>query len=158
MNVLDFAASAVRSLAWPATVVIAMGLFRAPLATMIGRIRQITVSEGTTVIDFRAALAAVEGLLGSGGTRAVARARVAGLLAGNQPPVATIDAAWAGLQEALGRGTSPVTQALAEAVATLHALRNQVVAGGAGGVTVTIADALRFEDAAATAVAKIQAG
>ena len=156
-NILDFGASAVKSLAWPAVVVTAMAMFRIPLTTLLGRVRRVAVSEGTAVIDFRAALANVEARLQPGGTTApVPHARVAALLQSSQPPEAIIDAAWIRLQDILWRGHAPVPAATGEVVATLQALRNQVVAGTPGGLTT--ADALRFEDATAAVIAKMESG
>ena len=156
MDVLDFDASAVKSLAWPATVVIAMALFREPLAALIGRIRRVTVSDGSTIIDFRAALDDVEARLQPGGARApFARPLVADLLQSQAPPAGIIDAAWTRLQDALGRGTSPVSAALVEVIASLHALRDQAVEQRPAGLTA--GDARRFENAVASVVGKIQA-
>ncbi len=156
-DVLDFAASAVRSLAWPATAVTAMVLFRAPLTTLLGRIRRVTVSDGTTVIDFRAALASIEARLQPGGTTTpVQRARVAGLLQSSQPPEAVIDAAWMRLQDVLGHGHAPLPADLVAPIESLQALRNQ--AAERRPVGLTGADALRFENAAGQVIAKIEAG
>ncbi len=153
-NILDFGASTVKSLAWPAVVVIAMAMFRMPLTTLLGRVRRVAVSEGTAVIDFRAALANVEARLPAGAP--LARSRVAGLLQSPAAPTETIDAAWTRLQAALGRGDAPLPADLVALIGSLHALRNQAVERRVVGLTG--ADALRFEDAAERVGAQIDAG
>ena len=100
MDGLGFAASVVKSLSWPATVLIAIAVFRAPLATLLANLKQASV--GNVVLAFREQLGDIKSMIAdSSAKERAATTEVSSALAAGSAPADVIEGAWNKLERAL---------------------------------------------------------
>lgn len=171
---LGFAASVIKSIAWPVTVLVAVATFRSPLATLISNIKQ--VSGKGVVVDFRAKMADLEETLPAGAQAAPGAAAAASEeLNQSVPPADVINNAWNRLERALqdvsdrrslgdGRGRFRNAELIAdrvgiasETVGQIRQLRGLWRSALREPEAFAAADALRFANAAAEVMAKVPA-